>query len=89
MTKRILSIAAMTAIATAGIGMSAAHAESSTKISGRIYADLSSISEKVDGVKTSKDGFGFDVKRFYLGVDHGFDDIFHVAVTTDFTYSSA
>ena len=89
MTKRILGFAAMTAIATAGIAVSAAHAESSTKIDGRIYADMSSISEKIDGVKTTKDGFGFDVKRFYLGVDHGFDDIWHVAVTTDFTYSSA
>ena len=89
MTKRILGFAAMTAIATAGMAVSAAHAESSTDISGRIYANMSSISEKVDGAKTKKDGFGFDVKRFYLGVDHKFDDIFHVAVTTDFTYSSA
>ena len=88
MTKRILGFAAMTAIATAGLAVSAAHAESTTKISGRIYADMSSISNKIDGVKTSKDGFGFDVKRFYLGVDHGFDDVWHVAVTTDFTYSS-
>jgi hypothetical protein len=89
MTKRILGFAAMTALATAGMAASAAHAESTTKISGRIYADMTSISEKADGVKTKKDGFGFDVKRFYLGVDHGFDDMFHVAVTTDFTYSSA
>jgi hypothetical protein len=89
MTKRILGIGAMTVLATAGMGLGAAHADSSTDISGRIYANASSISEKIDGVKTSKDGIGFDVKRFYLGVDHKFDSIWHVAVTTDFTYSSA
>jgi hypothetical protein len=89
MTKRILGVAAMTAIATAGIGIATANAAATTDINGRIYADASSISNNIDGVKTSKDGFGFDVKRFYLGVDHGFDSIWHVAVTTDFTYSSA
>ena len=89
MTKRILGMAAMTAIATTAMGAATASAAGTTDISGRIYADMSSISENIDGVKTSKDGFGFDVKRFYLGVDHGFDDIWHVAVTTDFTYSSA
>ena len=89
MTKRFLGAAAMTALATAGMGVGAAHAEASTDISGRIYANASSISEKIDGVKTAKDGVGLDVKRFYLGVDHKFDDIYHVAVTTDFTYSSA
>jgi predicted porin len=30
----------------------------------------------------------FDIKRFYLGIDHTFDDVFSANLTTDFTYDS-
>ncbi|MFN3702245.1 porin [Thermomonas sp.] len=60
-----------------------------TKISGRLYYDLTNIDDKNRGVKTDKSGFAFDIKRFYLGVDHKFNDQWSMNLTTDFQYSSA
>ena len=59
-----------------------------TKISGRLYYDLTNINDSSKGVKTDKSGFAFDIKRFYLGVDHKFDDKWSMNLTTDFQYSS-
>ncbi len=53
-----------------------------TKISGRMYYNISTISRYSNGVKTEGDG-GFNIKRFYLGVDHKFNDIYAVNLTTD------
>jgi hypothetical protein len=60
-----------------------------TVVSGRMYYDLSSIEQKSNGVKTAPSGTGFDIKRFYIGIDHKFNDVFSANVTTDFQYSSA
>lgn len=60
-----------------------------TKISGRMYYDLTNIDQESNGAKTDASGFGFDIKRFYLGVDHKFDDVWSMNLTTDFQYSSA
>lgn len=60
-----------------------------TKISGRLYYDLTNIDDSNKGVKTDKSGFAFDIKRFYLGVDHKFNDKWSMNLTTDFQYSSA
>ncbi len=60
-----------------------------TKLSGRMYYNLSNIEDSSKGVKTDKSGFAFDIKRFYLGVDHKFDDVWSMNLTTDFQYSSA
>ncbi len=60
-----------------------------TKLSGRMYYDLSNIDDSSKGVKTDKSGFAFDIKRFYLGVDHTFNDKWSMNLTTDFQYSSA
>lgn len=59
-----------------------------TKISGRMYYDLTNIDDTSHGAKTDKSGFAFDIKRFYLGVDHKFDDVWSMNLTTDFQYSS-
>ena len=53
-----------------------------TKLSGNI-------DDSSKGVKTDKSGFAFDIKRFYLGVDHTFNDKWSMNLTTDFQYSSA
>jgi hypothetical protein len=37
-------------------------------------------------VPSSANGTGIDVKRFYLGVTHTFDDLWSANVTTDFNY---
>ena len=60
-----------------------------TKISGRLYYDLTHIDDRSKNVKTDKSGFAFDIKRFYLGVDHKFNDQWSMNLTTDFQYSSA
>lgn len=60
-----------------------------TVISGRMYYNLSTIEQKSNGAKVAPTGTGFDVKRFYLGVDHKFNDVFSANLTTDFQYSSA
>lgn len=68
-----------------------------TKIGGTMFFDLTNADHKEKG-KTggfvSKDGHGsvngtgFDVKRFYLTVDHKFDDTWSANLTTDFNYQS-
>ncbi len=59
-----------------------------TTVSGRMYYDLSDISTKVDGTKSGANGTGFDIKRFYIGIDHKFTDMFSANITTDFQYNS-
>ena len=60
-----------------------------TKLSGRLYYDLTNINDSNKGVKTDKSGFAFAIKLFYLGVDHKFNDQWSMNLTTDFQYSSA
>jgi hypothetical protein len=60
-----------------------------TKLSGRMYYNLSNIEDSSKGVKTDKSGFAFDIKRFYLGVDHAFDDNWSINLTTDFQYAAS
>ena len=57
----------------------------STSVSGRMYFNFSNVDTKVNGVKPtgSNNGTGFNIKRFYLGVDHTFSPIFAANVTMD------
>ncbi|ARQ89349.1 porin [Stenotrophomonas maltophilia] len=59
------------------------------KIGGRMFFDLTNIDKTSNGKDTAASGTGLDVKRFYLTVDHKFNDIWSVNLTTDFQYSSA
>ncbi|MCX7514160.1 porin [Frateuria hangzhouensis] len=60
-----------------------------TRFSGKMYFDFSNIDQKnSDTGKTDASGTGLDVKRFYLGVDHAFNDIWSANLTTDFNYVS-
>lgn len=60
-----------------------------TQISGRMYFDVSHVEQNVNGVRSGvNNGTGFDIKRFYIGIDHKFDDTFSANVTTDFLYDS-
>jgi hypothetical protein len=56
-----------------------------TKISGRMYFNVSDVSHKVNGSKVGNtdNGGGYNIKRFYLGVDHKFNDVFSANLTTD------
>jgi hypothetical protein len=59
----------------------------STSVSGRMYFNFSNVDTKVNGAKPtgagSVNGTGFNIKRFYLGVDHTFSPIFAGNVTMD------
>ncbi|MDO1530486.1 carbohydrate porin [Fulvimonas sp. R45] len=62
---------------------------SNTSLSGKMYFDFSHIDQKnSDTGKTAATGTGLDVKRFYLGVTHKFNDIWSANLTTDFNYVS-
>jgi hypothetical protein len=80
----VAPVASVLAIAVAGPAL-AADGES-TIVSGKMFADFSNIDLKNDGVESSANGTGIDVKRFYLGVTHNFDDIWSVNLTSDFNY---
>jgi hypothetical protein len=60
-----------------------------TQVSGRMYFDLTSLEQKSNGAKVAPSGVGFDIKRFYVGVDHKFNDTWSANVTTDVAYVSA
>jgi hypothetical protein len=54
-----------------------------TKISGRMYFNISSINaEDAAGANLEKRG-GFQIKRFYVGIDHKFNDVFAGNITVD------
>ena len=63
--------------------------EANTSVNGRMYYDLTNIEQKRDGAKIPATGSSFDIKRFYVGVDHRFNDVFSANVTTDVAYLSA
>lgn len=78
--------AGLTALALIAIPALAAHADGETKVGGKMYADFTVRSTDGDN---GDDGYGIDVKRFYFGVDHKFDDTWSADLTTDFHYDSA
>ncbi len=59
-----------------------------TKISGKAYFNTSHISQKSDGVTQPTTGTETELKRFYISVDHKFNDMFSADLTTDFRYGS-
>ncbi|MBK7249393.1 MAG: carbohydrate porin [Gammaproteobacteria bacterium] len=75
------------------LGAAAAQAETTdgerTTVGGKAFIDLTRIDQKNDGVEQGANGFGLDVKRFYLSVAHDFADIWSANLTTDFQYSNA
>jgi hypothetical protein len=60
-----------------------------TKIWGTAFIDFSHIDHTSDGVKQSDTGANVDLKRFYLAIDHTFDDVWSANITTDVTYDGA
>jgi len=60
-----------------------------TSVNGRMYFDVTDLVQKKDGAKIAPSGTGFDIKRFYVGIDHKFNDTWSANVTTDVAYVSA
>jgi len=93
MHKKILAAVAL-AVGTAATPAFAVDVGQNTTVGGLVFFDVSNISlqnENAKGVKvdTPPNGFGFDIKRFYLIVDHKFDDVWSANLTTDAQYSTA
>ena len=59
-----------------------------TTVSAKAYVSLTNIDQKSNDVSTDASGTGLDVKRFYVGIDHAFGDIWSANVTSDFNYVS-
>lgn len=59
-----------------------------TSISGKAFFNVSNIHHKRAGVDQTDNGTEAELKRFYIGVDHKFNDIFSANLTTDFRYNS-
>ena len=57
-----------------------------TKVSGTMYSDFTHLDQTSNGHRTNASGNGIDVKRFYLSIDHRFNDIWSANLTTDFNY---
>lgn len=57
-----------------------------TKVGGTLFADFTNIDQTVNGRKSDASGTGVDVKRFYLSIDHKFNDTWSANLTTDFNY---
>lgn len=59
-----------------------------TTISGKAFFDVSNIDQTSDGADSAQNGTQADIKRFYIGVDHKFSDMFSANLTTDFRYNA-
>ncbi len=82
----LVSCAAATSVYAADVG-------ENTTVGGQAFFDFSNISQQqgqTNGTDPSvaPSGTGFDVKRFYLIVDHTFNDIWSANLTTDAQYAS-
>jgi hypothetical protein len=93
MRMRVLAVTLLTGCAGATAAIAADLGENTT-IGGRVFFDVSHISlqnENAAGSKidTPPTGTGFDVKRFYLIVDHRFNDVWAANLTTDAQFSTA
>ncbi|HEY2345579.1 MAG TPA: carbohydrate porin [Xanthomonadaceae bacterium] len=60
-----------------------------TTVGGRVFIDISDFDREKNGVKSSTNGDGLDVKRGYLTVNHSFNDTWSASLITDFNYATA
>ncbi|HTY94393.1 MAG TPA: hypothetical protein VMC02_10925 [Steroidobacteraceae bacterium] len=92
MRKHLVTAAILAGCATA-TSSHAADLDANTTVGGLAFLDLTNISDhqgQTNGTNPSvaPSGTGFDVKRFYLVVDHQFNDIFSADLTADAQYAS-
>ena len=96
MRKKIITAAILTSCAGATTAVAAdIDVGANTTVGGEVFADFGRITlqnetgtggAKVDSAPT---GTGFDVKRFYLIVDHKFNNVWSADLTTDAQFSTA
>jgi hypothetical protein len=59
-----------------------------TSISGKSFFNVSNINHKRAGVEQTDNGTETELKRFYVSLDHKFNDVFSADITTDFRYGT-
>ena len=59
-----------------------------TSISGKAFLNVSNIHHERAGVDQTDNGTQAELKRFYVGIDHKFNDVFSANITTDFRYGT-
>lgn len=85
---RCQSISTAIIAALAATALSAPTNAGETRLSSKMFFDFTNIDQNdSDSGKTDASGIGLDVKRFYFGVDHPFDDVWSGNLTTDFQYA--
>jgi hypothetical protein len=85
--KTLISCAGVAALGTLAAGTAVAGVPIPT-IDGKIFADLTDITQENNGTDTANSGTGADVKRFYLIVNESFDSMWSAKLETDATYNS-
>ena len=65
----------------------------STTISGKAFLNVSNIDQTSTDLlgnrtESAQNGTQTELKRFYVGVDHKFNDVFSANITTDFRYNA-
>jgi hypothetical protein len=93
MRTKVVAAALVAAIGCGGAPLACA-ADAGTTVGGTLFFDFSYIrlqNEDATGTKVDAppSGWGLDVKRFYLIVNHRFDDMWAANITTDAQYSSS
>jgi hypothetical protein len=87
LTALVLGASGLTAVAQAQTAQSPTAPY--TTVGAQVFFDFSNISDKANNVNVAPTGTGFDIKRGYLILDHGFDDVWSADLTTDLQYSSS
>lgn len=59
-----------------------------TSISGKAFLNVSNIHHQRAGIDQTDTGTEAELKRFYIGIDHKFNDVFSANITTDFRYGT-
>jgi hypothetical protein len=94
MRKHLITAAILASCATATSAY-AVDIGANTTVGGQTFFDVSNISNQQQAANgtysdstsaTSGNGTSFDIKRFYLIVDHTFDDVWSADLTTDAQY---
>jgi hypothetical protein len=89
MFKKSLPVSFAVAAVLGSLGMETALADVPLPtIGGKIFADLTNVTQQNNGTDTSNSGTGVDVKRFYLIVNESFDSMWSAKLETDATYNS-
>ncbi len=86
MAMRNLRSLALASCALSATALAATDGAPSTSVGSQVFMDIGHLSNDQAGHEVAPSGTGFDVKRFYLVVDHIFNDVWSANLTADAQY---